>query len=53
MLSTVATHRLRLLLAVLAGTFVLVLAVVAIFLVIGAVTAGPAAGDGGDWGPMY
>jgi hypothetical protein len=52
MLSTVAAHRLRLLLSVLAGTVVLVLAVVATFLVITAVTAGPA-GAGADWGAIY
>lgn len=47
MLSTAAAHRLRMLLAVLVTTSVLVLAVVALFLVIGAMTAGSAAGDGG------
>lgn len=52
MLSTVAVHRLRLLLAVLAGTSVLVLAVVAAYLVIVAMTAGSAAGDG-DLGAVY
>jgi hypothetical protein len=52
-LSTAAAHRLRLLLAVLAGTVVLGLAVLAVFLVVGAVTAAPAAGEGGDWGAVY
>jgi hypothetical protein len=41
------------LLAVLAGTIVLVVAVVAVVLVIEAVTAGPAAGNGADWGTVY
>jgi hypothetical protein len=53
MLSTVAVHRLRMLLAVVAGTVVLVLAVVALFLVISAMTAGPAASAGADWGAVY
>ena len=53
MLSTPAAYRLRMLLTVLAGTVVLALVVTAIFLVIGAVTAGPAAGDGADWGAVY
>ena len=53
MLSTAAAYRLRLLLAVLAGTIVLCLAVIAVFLVISAVTAGPAAGEGADWGAVY
>jgi hypothetical protein len=41
------------LLAVLAGTLVLVIAVVAVVLVIGVVTAPPAADDGADWGALY
>ena len=53
MLSTSAAYRLRMLLTVLAGTVVLALVATAIFLVIGAVTAGPAAGDGADWGAVY
>jgi hypothetical protein len=53
LLSTVAAYRLRLLLAVLAGTIVLCLAVIAVFLVISAVIAGPAAGEGADWGAVY
>lgn len=53
MLSTVAAQRLRLLLAVLAMTSVLVLAAVAIVLVIGAMTAGPAAGEGADLSGVY
>ena len=53
MLSTVAAQRLRLLLAVLAATSVLVLAAIAFILVIGAMTAGSAAGQGGDWGAVY
>jgi hypothetical protein len=54
MLSTVAAHRLRLLLAVLAATSVVVLAAVAIFLVVGAMTAGSgAASQGADWGAIY
>jgi hypothetical protein len=52
-LSSDAVYRLRMLLAVLAGTVVLGLAAVAVFLVISAVTAGPAAGDGADWGAVY
>ena len=53
MLSTAAAYRLRLLLAVLAGAIVVWLAVIAVFLVISAVTAGPPAGDGDDWGAVY
>ena len=53
LLSTVAAYRLRLLLAVLAGTIVLGLAVIAVLLVISAVTAGPAVGEGADWGAVY
>jgi hypothetical protein len=42
------------LLAVVVGTAVLGVAVLAVFLVISAVTAGPAAGEGGaDWGALY
>jgi type IV secretory pathway TrbL component len=52
-LSTPAAHRLRMLLTVLAGTVVLALVVVAAFLVVGAVTAGPAVGEGADWGAVY
>jgi hypothetical protein len=52
-LSSAAASRLRMLLAVLAGTVVLVLAVVAVVLVIGAVTADPPAGNGADWGAVY
>ena len=50
MLSSAGASRLRMLLAVLAGTVVLVIAVV---LVIGAVTAPSAAGEGADWGGIY
>jgi hypothetical protein len=53
MLSTVGAHRLRLLLAVLVTTSVLVLAAIAIFLVVGAMTAGSAAGQGVDGGALY
>ena len=53
MLSTSAAFRLRMLLAVLAGTIVISLAVIAVLLVAGAVTAGPATGQGGDWGAVY
>jgi hypothetical protein len=52
-LSAPAAYRLRMLLTVLAGTVVLALVVVAIFLVSSAVTAGPAAGQGADWGAVY
>ena len=52
MLSTSAAYRLRMLLTVMVGTIVVVLAVVAVFLVIGAMTAEPAAG-GADWGAVY
>jgi hypothetical protein len=52
-LSTDAAYRLRMLLAVLAGTVVLGLAAIAVFLVISAVTAAPAASDGADWGAVY
>jgi hypothetical protein len=52
-LSTSAASRLRMLLAVLAGTVVLGLAVLAVFLVIGAVTGGSASADGADWGVVY
>jgi hypothetical protein len=52
-LSTSAAYRLRLLLAVMAGTVVVGLAVVAILLVIDATTAGPVASDGADWGAVY
>ena len=52
-LSTAAAYRLRMLLAVLAGTIVLGLAVIAVLLVISAATAGPAAGEGADWGAVY
>lgn len=53
MLSTVAAHRLRLLLVVLATTSVLVLAAIALVLVIGAMTAGPTAGEGADLSGAY
>ena len=53
MLSTEATHRLRMLLAVVAGTVVLGLAAVAVFLVVSAMTAAPAAGEGADFGAVY
>ena len=53
MLCSAAAFRLRMLLAVMAATFVLVLAVVAIVLVIGAAIPGPAAGNGADWGAVY
>jgi hypothetical protein len=52
-LSTPAANRLRMLLAVLAGTVVLGLAVLAVFLVIGAITAGSTSADGADWGAVY
>jgi hypothetical protein len=41
------------LLAVVAGTVVLGVAVLAVFLVIAAMTAGSPVGDGADWGPVY
>jgi hypothetical protein len=41
------------LLAVLAGTIVLVPAVVAAVLMVDAVTAGSAAGEGAAWGAVY
>jgi hypothetical protein len=41
------------LLAVVAGTVVLCLAVLAVFLVISAMTAGSPAADGADWGAVY
>jgi hypothetical protein len=41
------------LLAVLAGTAVVGLAVLAVFLVIGAMTAESPGGDGADWGAVY
>ena len=53
MLSTSAAYRLRMLLAVLAGTAVLGLAVLAVFLVIDAMTGGSASADGADWGAVY
>lgn len=53
MLSSAATYRLRMLLAVTAGTVVLSVAVLAVFLVIGAMTAGAPAADGADWGALY
>jgi hypothetical protein len=53
LLSSVAVYRLRMLLAVLAGTAVLGLAVLAVFLVIGAMIAGTPAGNGADWGAVY
>lgn len=53
MLSTSAAYRLRMLLVVLAGTVVLSLAVLAVFLVVGAMTAAPPPDDGADWGTLY
>jgi len=53
MLSQSAANRLRMLLAVVAGTVVVSLAVVAVFLVIAAMTADSAAGAGADWGAVY
>lgn len=53
MLSTSAAYRLRMLLAVLAGTVVVGLAVLAVVLVIGAMTAGAPPEDGADWGAVY
>jgi hypothetical protein len=53
-LSSAAVFRLRMLLAVLAGTAVAGLAVLAVFLVISAMTAEPATNSGGaDWGAVY
>jgi hypothetical protein len=52
-LSTSTANRLRMLLAVLAGTIVICLAVLAVVLVVGAVTAGAPSADGGDWGGVY
>ena len=53
MLSSAGASRLRMLLAVMAGTLVLVIAVVAVVLVIGAVTAPPSASQGADWAGAY
>ena len=53
MLSTSAAYRLRILLGGLAGTVVLGLAVLAVFLVIGAATGGSPSADGADWGAVY
>ena len=53
MLSTSAAYRLRILLAVMAGTIVVGLAVVAVLLVVEAMTAGSASGQGADWGALY
>jgi hypothetical protein len=52
-LSSAAVFRLRMLLAVLAGTAVVGLAVLAVFLVIGAATAETPSSNGGDWGAVY
>jgi hypothetical protein len=52
-LSTSAAYRLRMLLAVLAGTIVVSLAVLAVVMVIDAMLAGSPAGDGADWGALY
>jgi hypothetical protein len=52
-LGSATASRLRMLLAVLAGTIVLVPAVVAAVLMVDAVTAGSAAGEGAAWGAVY
>lgn len=53
MLRSVAAYRVRMLLAVVAGTVVVCRAVLAVFLVVDAMTAGAPVADGADWGPVY
>jgi hypothetical protein len=52
-LSSAAVYRFRMLLAVLAGTAVLGLAVLAVLLVAAAMTAQGPGIDGADWGAVY
>jgi hypothetical protein len=52
-LSTSAAYRLRMLLAVLTGTVVVCLVVLAVVLVIGAMAAGSPPDAGADWGAVY